>query len=118
MNAYDLSEKEYRLALKAALVINAVRDALDAMTGIAVRLIERGLTAEAANILTYVRNNPDVHHETFDRADELFMALEETACPRVIEDAREFIFGKSLRTMANYIDTIDLPDDPPPPADA
>src|SRR5690606_35362449 len=114
MNAYDLSEKEYRPALKAALVINAVRDALDAITGIAVRLLERGPTAEAATL----RTNPDVHHETFDRADELFMALEETACPRVIEDAREFILGKSLRTMANYIDTIDLPDDPPPPADA
>ncbi|MBZ0302919.1 MAG: hypothetical protein K8J31_24450 [Anaerolineae bacterium] len=110
MAHYELSEKEYRVALKAALVISAVRDALDAMTGIAERLIERELTEEAARILTYVRSNPDVHHETFDRADELYTALEESACPRVIQDAREFILGKSLTTMAHYIDTIDAAD--------
>ena len=118
MAQYDLSEKEYRVALKAALVINTVRDALDAMTGIAARLIDRGLTEEAANILTYVRSHPDVHHETFDSADEMYIALEEQVCPRIIQDAREFILGKSLTTMANYVDTIDLPDAaPPPPAE-
>ena len=110
MAYYDLSEKEYRVALKAALVIDAVRDALDAMTGIASHLIRRDLTQEAANILTYVRSHPDVHHETFDRADEMFMALEESDCPRVIQDAREFILGKTLKTIANYIDTIETAD--------
>ncbi|MAS34850.1 MAG: hypothetical protein CL610_12640 [Anaerolineaceae bacterium] len=110
MAPYNLSEKEYRVALKAALVIDAVRDALDAMTGIAARLIDRELTTEAVNILTYVRSNPDVHHETFDYADEMYMVLEETLCPRVMQDAREFILSKTLRTMANYIDTIEAAD--------
>ena len=114
MPHYDLSEKEYRVALKAALVIDAAQDALDAMAGIASRLIERGLTEEATNLLTFVRSHPDVHHETFDHADDLFLALEETLCPRVIQDAREFILSKSLNTMANYIDSIHLPGDTKP----
>jgi hypothetical protein len=110
MAYYDRSEKEYRVALKAALVVEGVRDALDAMTGIAVCLMARDRLAEAANLLTYVRSHPDVHHETFDRADDLFLELEEKACPRVIQDAREFILSKSLNTMAQYIDTIDTDD--------
>lgn len=114
MPGYNLTEKDYRLALKAALVIEAAADALDAMTGLAARFIERGLTEEAANLLTYVRSHPDVDHETFDYADEMYMDLEASACPRVIQDAREFILSKSLTTMAHYIDTIDLPDDPRP----
>lgn len=110
MGPYDSSESEYRVALQAALVINAVQDALDAMTGIAAHLIERGLTEEAANILTYVTRHPDVRHDTFDAADEMHMTLEESACPRIIEDAAAFILGKSLNTMANYIAEIPLPD--------
>jgi hypothetical protein len=110
MEAYDLSEKEYRLQLQAAMVINAVQDALYAMTGIAVRLLERGLSEETANILAYVTQHPDVHHDTFDTADEIFMSLESEACPRIIHDAREFILGKSLNTMANYIAEIPMPD--------
>lgn len=110
MGQYDLSEKDYRVALQAALVINAVQDALDAMTGIAARLIERGMTEDAANILTYVTRHPDVRHDTFDNADEMFMALEESACPRVMEDAAAFILGKSLNTMAHYIADIPMLD--------
>lgn len=108
MGRYDLSEKEYRLELKAALVIESTVEALDAMTGIAARLIDRGLTQAGANLLVYIVNHPDVRHDTFDYADECFMELEASACPRVIEDARTFILGKTLNTMANYITTIDL----------
>ena len=108
MAQYNLSEKEYRLALQAAVVIGAAGDALDAMTGIATRFLDRGMTQEAANVLVYVVKHPDVPHYTFDYADEKFMELEATICPRVIEDARTFILGKSLNTMANYISTIDL----------
>jgi hypothetical protein len=107
MAPYNLTEKEYRLALKAALVIEAVPDALDAMTGIAVRWLDQeDRLQEAANVLAYVISHPDVDHATFDDADERFMDLESSICPRVIQDAREFILSKSLTTMANYIDSI------------
>ncbi len=107
MTPYELSEKEYRVALKAALVIEAVPDVLDAMTGIAVRWLEQPDRLQAAaNLLAFVINHPDVDHTTFDYADERFMELESSICPRVIHDAREFILSKSLNTMANYIDTL------------
>ena len=110
MSEYNLSEKEYRVALKAALVINGAGDALDAMAGIAARLLDREMTQEGANLLMFVTHHPDVRHDTFDYADERFMTLETSACPRVIEDAKTFILGKTINTVANYIDTIDLPD--------
>ena len=107
MAPYDLTEKEYRVALKAALVIGALPDALDAMTGIAARWLEHDdYLQSAANILAYVVNHPDVDHSTFDYADERFMDLESRICPRVIQDAREFILSKSINTMGNYIDSI------------
>jgi hypothetical protein len=109
MAPYDLTEKEYRLALKTALVIEAVPDVLDAMTGIAVRWLDHeDRLQQAANVLAYVISHPDVDHATFDYADERFMELESGICPRVIHDAREFILSKSLTTMANYIDSIEM----------
>jgi hypothetical protein len=98
-----LTEKDYRIALKAALAINAVGEALDAMTGLAQRWLERGSTQEGANLLVFVMNHPDVRYDTFDRAEEMFLDLEARACPRVILDAKEFILGKSLATMAAHI---------------
>ena len=108
MAQYNLKEQDYRVALKAAMVINAVTDALDAMTGVAARWLDRGLTEEAANLLFYVTHHPDVRHDTFDYADERWLELEATICPRVIEDARAFNLGKTLNTVATYITTIDL----------
>ena len=110
MADYDLSEKDYRVALQAAQVVDAVRDALDAMTGIAARLLERGLTQEAANILAYVTQHPDVRHDTFDSADEMFMNLELAYSSQLIREAREFILGKSLNTMIHYIAEIPMSD--------
>ena len=108
MGQYDLSEKEYRVALKAALVIDSAGDALDAITGIAARFLDRGLTQEGTNLLVFVTKHPDVRHDTFDYADERFMDLESSACPRVIEDAKSFVLGKTITTVAHHIDTIDL----------
>lgn len=103
MPDYDLSERDYKAALRAALAIDAVGEALDAMTGVALRLLERGETQSAANLLTFVTRHPDVRHDTFDAADDLYMQLEASACPRVIEDARAFILGKTINTMAQHI---------------
>jgi hypothetical protein len=108
MARYDQSEQTYRVALKAALVIEAWGDALDAMTGVAACWLVRGLEEEAARLLVFVIRHPDVRHDTFDFADEAFMDLESRACPRIITDAQAFILGKSLNSMANYIDTVDL----------
>ena len=98
-----LPEKDYRIALKASLAINAVGEALDAMTWLAQGWLQRGSTQEGANVLVYVMNNPDVRYDTFDRAEEMFLELEEKVCPRVLLDAKEFILSKSLATMAAYV---------------
>jgi hypothetical protein len=98
-----LPEKDYRIALKAALAINAVGEALDAMTWLAQRWLERGSTQEGTNLLVFVMNHPDVRYDTFDRAEEMFLELEAHTCPRVLLDAKEFILGKSLATMAAYV---------------
>lgn len=103
MPDYHLSEKEHRLALRAALVVDAVREALDALTGLALRFVERGLDQEAANLLTFVLRHPDVRYDTFDYAEDLFLDLEARVCPRVIEDARAFALGKSLKSVADYV---------------
>lgn len=99
----ELTEKDYRAALRAAVAINAAGEALDAIVGIAGSYLNRGMTQEAANLLAFVVNHPDVLHDTFDRAEELFLDLEERLCPRVILDARTFAVGKSINTVAHYI---------------
>lgn len=100
-----LPEKDYQIALRAALAINAVGEALDAMTSLAQRWLESGSTQEGANLLVFVMNHPDVRYDTFDRAEEMFLELEARACPRVLLDAKEFVLGKSLTTMATYVFT-------------
>lgn len=108
MPSYPLTEKDYRIALKAALVIDARGDALDAMVGIALHWLQRDLTQDAANLLCYVTQHPDVQYDTFDYADERWLALVSHTCPRVIEDARTFVLGKSLTSVASYIENVDL----------
>lgn len=98
-----LPEKDYRIALKAALAINAVGEALDAITWVAQGWLQRGSMQEGANLLVFVMNHPDVRYDTFDRAEEMFLELESRACPRVLLDAKEFVLGKSVGTMATYI---------------
>lgn len=102
-----LPERDYRIALRAALAINAVGEALDAMTWLARHWLNRGSTQEGANLLAFVMNHPDVRYDTFDRADEMFLELEAQACPRVLLDAKEFVLGKSLAAMAAYVFTSD-----------
>lgn len=53
-------------------------------------LIDNGITDRAANLLAYVLAQPDVHPTTYNEADLLFDELNQTICPRVIWDAREF----------------------------
>ena len=115
MANHELSEKDYRVALKAALAINALGDALDSLVGIAEHFLQRGLTQEGANVLAFALIHPDILHDTFDRADELFLRLEEHACPRVIEDAKLFRLSRSLRMVAAYVDEVSQ--GPVPPAD-
>jgi hypothetical protein len=103
MPEYDLTEKDYKAALRAALAIDAIGEALDALTGLAVRLLERDETQEAANLILFVRNHPDVRHDTFDAVDELYLYLESSACPRCLEDAQAFVLGKTINTVANHV---------------
>jgi hypothetical protein len=95
--------KDYLVALRAAIVINAASEALDAILGVAGSYLNRGMTQEAANLLAFIINHPDVLHDTFDRAEDLFLDLEERLCPRVILDAKTFAVAKSINTIAHYI---------------
>lgn len=100
----EFAEKDHRIALKAALVIEANGDALEAMLNIAIQWLQRGLTQEGVNLLAFVLHHPDIRHETYDRAEEIFLDLETQLCPRVIEDAKTFRLGKSINTVAAYVD--------------
>jgi hypothetical protein len=99
----DLAEKDYRIALRAAMAINAVGEALDVMSGLARHWLEHGQEQEGANLLVFVMNHPDVRYDTFDQAEDLFFDLESRICPRVIADAKQFILGKTLATVAAHI---------------
>lgn len=103
MPDHDPTEKDYHIALKAALAIDAVSEALDALMGLAQLHIAKGETQTGANLLLFVMNHPDVRHDTFDHAEELFLELETHVCPRVIADARAFVLGKSLATVAAHL---------------
>ena len=103
MTEQDPTEKIHLVALRAALVVDAVREALDALTGLAQSYAARGMEQEAANLLTFVLHHPDVRYDTFDRAEELHMDLEARACPRIFEDAQQFVLGKSLKTIAAWV---------------
>jgi hypothetical protein len=112
-----MNERDYRVALRAALAINATGEALEALANIGAAFVRRGLTQEGANVLVYVMHHPDVRYDTFDQAEDLFMQLEEHACPRLIEDARSFRLGKSLAVVAAYADAyIAAPGAADPPA--
>jgi hypothetical protein len=102
----NLTIKDYCLALRAALVIDAAREALDALTGIARHCAQHGHDQAAVNLLTFVLRHPDVRYDTFDAAEELFFALEERAGVRVTEDARQFTLGRTLKSMADYACTL------------
>ncbi len=77
-----------RVLIQAAQQINALPDALTALTDYAALLIEAGYTSEAAHLLAYVLHHPDVPYQTYDRADDLFITLESHLCPSVIADAK------------------------------
>lgn len=98
----ELSEKDHRVALQAALAIENNAEALDALAGLARVLLARDETQAAANLLTFVIQHPDVRYDTYDRAAELYDALEASACPRVIEDAKAFVLGKTVNRAALY----------------
>ena len=100
MAKYGLSEKEYRIALQAAVVIEADGEALDAMAGLAQHFLDRDMTQEAANLLVFIMNHPDVLHYTFDFVDEWYQALEESASPHIIEDAKAFRLGKTISAVS------------------
>ncbi|GIL08822.1 MAG: hypothetical protein BroJett033_3330 [Chloroflexota bacterium] len=102
MPDYNLTAKEHCLALRAALVIDAAREALDALTGLAQHCAAHGQDQQAANLLAFVLGHPDVRYDTFDYAEDLFLDLEARVCPRVIADARQFALGKTLRSVADY----------------
>jgi hypothetical protein len=88
----DPSQKRARdlhLVIRASREIGATSEVLDALVELAGLLVEREKTTEAANLLAYIMHHPDVPYETYDRADDLWIALEASLCPRVIADARE-----------------------------
>jgi len=62
---------------------------LDGIVTIAAQRIGHGETTIAANALAFVLAHPATPPATYDRAEDLFLDLEATICPRVILDAQE-----------------------------
>lgn len=85
------------IVVKAAQEIGAKREILAALTDYAAALIDARYTTEAAHLLAFVMNHPDIPFDTYDRADDLFILLEAELCPRVIADARADARSLTLR---------------------
>ena len=73
-----------------------------ALALLAAACIERDVTETAADLLAFVRLQPDVSEAARQAADDLFADLESRICPRVIYDARELAAGMDLPTMIEY----------------
>lgn len=84
--AYE-TVKHFRIVLYAAMQIDAVAEMLDAMTGLAGHYLRQNRTGEATELVAFVLNHDDTDEDTRDTAENLFMELESSICPRVIVDA-------------------------------
>ncbi len=91
--------KEQQIVIRAAQSVNYLGEVLEALTDLAALMIEAGKTSEAAVVIIFIRNHPDVPAETFDRADDLYIDLEARLCPRVMEDARLSAVYKTLDSI-------------------
>lgn len=94
--------KHHRDALKTAIDLGMVNAAINALVSIAEAFSERGDAERAANILALVLCYP-MSRGTRDRARELFSDLEQTACPRVIADARSRAQELTLDDLASEV---------------
>lgn len=79
--------KDLRIVLYAALQIEATAELLDTMTRLAEYYLHRGRTGEAVELVAFVLNHGDAALDTREQAEDLFIALESSICPRVIVDA-------------------------------
>lgn len=89
--------RELQVLIMASREIGATEEILAALTDVAGLLVQHGKTTEAANLLAYILHHADVPYDTYDRADDLWIALEAELCPRVIADAREQASYMTLR---------------------
>jgi hypothetical protein len=96
-------EADLRVLLRAALHVRAVPEALDALTRMAAIMIKRDQKGEAVEVLAYVMQHPDVKHDTYDRADDLFMALEGELGQSVISDAKDNARYRTLRAVVEGV---------------
>lgn len=89
---------------RAALpTIDSMQSVYKAMACFAETCIARGMTQSAADILAFLRLQPDLNADLLDCAEEMFADLESRVCPRVILDAREFAAELDRRTMIEYL---------------
>ena len=77
-------------------------------------MVEHGYTTEAANLLAWLMHQPDVPYDLYDNADDLWIDLEGSLCPRVIADAK---MDAALITLRGVLDASFTALLPPPPPD-
>lgn len=94
---YEKRVRDCAVIVMAAQQINAPQETLHALTDLAALLVEGGKKGEAAQLLAVILNHPEIGYQTYDRADDLFIALEAELCPRVIQDARDLASSTTLR---------------------
>lgn len=97
MNDIQKQARAYQVAITAAREIGHIPEILDGLTHLSALMIQTGKTDAAANTLAYVLRHPDVPFDVYDRAEDMFIALEAALCPRVIEDARTLATYQTLR---------------------
>ncbi len=80
-----------------------VPSALARIVDIAERRMDTGDTTPAANALAFVMLHPAAGPVTYDRAEDLFLELEATICPRVIMDAKAYAQTVTLPSLLSEL---------------
>lgn len=103
MEEYEAIEKQFHINLKAALAIDAVAEALEALLGLSVVYLDQGKYEETAQVLIFVLTHAETPMDIFEQADDALTELETRACPRVIVDARTWAKEVTLEQVVGAI---------------
>jgi hypothetical protein len=83
--------------IHAARQMGAHVEAYDRLIDLSALMVSAGKTTEAANLLAFLLHQTDMPYDLYDRADDLWLDLESSLCPRVITDAKADAVFMTLR---------------------
>ena len=85
------------VVIHAARQMGAHVEAYDRLIDLSALMVSADKTTEAANLLAFLLHQTDMPYDLYDRADDLWLELESSLCPRVITDAKADAVFMTLR---------------------